>query len=100
MSMKKPLLLLASLLAMLMSPISSFAATFGVPHDISQFRTISPLILIANDNCAAKADALAASYSNAQILSVEERGSSCIIVIRVNANNGSPPRIIRKTISG
>ncbi len=97
--MKKVLFLCALALNILVSPSPLLAGDTSL-YEKSSFRTNPAPILIASGNCAAKADVLASSYSNAQILSVEESGSSCIIVIRVNAKDGSPPRIIRKTVSG
>ncbi len=54
----------------------------------------------AGYNCVERANQVAAGYANAQILSVENSGNSCIIVIRVPGTNGNPPRIISETVSG
>ncbi|MCP4073514.1 MAG: hypothetical protein GY742_17515 [Hyphomicrobiales bacterium] len=62
--------------------------------------TTNSAMTLAAGNCAAKANSLVSSYSNAQILSVTQDGNSCTIVIKVNGNNGEPPRIIRKKVSG
>ncbi|MCF6321320.1 MAG: hypothetical protein L3J32_06065 [Rhizobiaceae bacterium] len=97
--MRKILLLCAFALTVLSSPSALLAADTSL-YKNSSARAVPAPILIASGNCAAKADTVAASYKNAQILSVEESGSSCIIVIRINAKDGSPPRIIRKTVSG
>jgi len=59
-----------------------------------------PPMVLAAGNCAARANALASSYANAEIMTVTDNGNSCTIVIRVKDANGGRSRIIRKTVSG
>ena len=75
------------------------AAHIGVLPDQANSQKLSTEFVAAS-YCSAKARSLAASYYNAQILSVEQHGNSCTVVIRVNDQNGNPPRIITRTIPG
>ncbi len=70
-------------------------STQQVVHPANQAPT-----LVAGNNCAMAAQSVAASHYGAQILSAERNGNQCVIVIRVPGQNGYPPRIITKTVSG
>ena len=87
-------------LLMLITPLSATAAQLGAMsgYAINQ-RSDSP-VYIAGINCSAKARSVAASHNGARILSVEQHGNACVIVIRVKGQNGYPPRIITRTVSG
>jgi hypothetical protein len=98
--MKLILSLCVVALLALASANQTFATAISPLRDKHSQPNSSTLIKIAASNCAAKANSLAASYSNAQILSVKKSGNSCVIVIRVNGKNGNPPRVITKTVSG
>lgn len=83
----------------LMLPLSAAAQLGALPDYTENQRTESP-VYIAGINCSAKARSVAASHNGAQILSVEQQGNSCVIVIKVKGQNGYPPRIITRTVSG
>ncbi len=101
--MNKFLSLCALTLLILVSPFSAAASThsgYTTPVFESDQAQIERPYDFAASNCAETANSIASSYGNAQILSVEKSGNSCVIVIRVEGSNGNPPRIIRKTVSG
>lgn len=95
--MKKILIICA--LALVMPLVANAGHIGALPGAFARDAQRAP-VYIAGGNCSAKANSVAASYGNAQILSVEQNGNSCVIVIRVNGANGNPPRIITKTVSG
>lgn len=98
--MKKILIICALALSAVAGPTIAIAAnSVAVPGAMVRDGSFSK-IYVAGGNCSAKANSVAASYGNAQILSVEQNGNACVIVIRVNGKNGNPPRIITKTVSG
>lgn len=55
-------------------------------------------ILLAQSACASKAQSLASSYPNARIVTVNQSGNTCEVVIEVPASGGTQPRILRKKI--
>lgn len=93
-------MLLCAIALPLLVPVGSAAAAIGVRPAVADSQNNSSFNNVASSNCVAKASALAASYSGAQILSVKDDGGSCVVVIRVNGKNGNPPRIVTKVIAG
>ncbi len=91
-------------IALLLFPLSANAADSRVLSGFiqAQFTTqaYKAPIYVAGVKCAAKANAVAASHYNAQILSVEQNGNTCIIVLKVPGQNGYPPRIVTRKVSG
>lgn len=93
-------LLLCAVALPLLVPVGSAAAAIGVRPSVAVSQNNSSFNYVASSNCVAKASALVASYSGAQILSVTDDGGSCVVVIRINGKNGGPPRIVTKVIAG
>lgn len=97
--MRKLTVTLVALLGILVPTGPLFASDSGYQTNRPPTGGEGGAVYLVGSHCAGHANALASSYANAQVLSVEENGSTCTIVIRVNDNDGNPPRIIKKTIS-